>query len=115
MTQRREIRNIHVTQIIAYRLPPAGMVSIMHRLSGFLMFVLLPLVIWLFDKSITSQASFDDFTHAFDVGIGVVPAMLVKLVVLALIWAYLLHFIAGVRHLWMDMTHSVSKQQGHIS
>jgi succinate dehydrogenase / fumarate reductase cytochrome b subunit len=37
------------------------------------------------------------------------------IVVLALIWAYLHHFIAGVRHLWMDATHSVSKQQGRIS
>ena len=34
---------------------------------------------------------------------------------LGLIWAYLHHFIAGVRHLWMDMTHSVSKEQGKSS
>ena len=40
------------------------------------------------------------------------PAGSVKLVVLALIWAYLHHFIAGVRHLWMDVTHSVTLQQG---
>jgi succinate dehydrogenase / fumarate reductase, cytochrome b subunit len=39
----------------------------------------------------------------------------VKLVVLGLIWAYLHHFIAGVRHLWMDMTHSVTKAHGHNS
>lgn len=115
MTERPEIRNIHVTQIIAYRLPPAGTVSIMHRLSGFLMFLLLPFVIWLFDKSVTSPTSFADFARAFDHGIGLVPATFIKLVVLALMWAYLLHFIAGVRHLWMDMTHSVSQQQGHVS
>jgi succinate dehydrogenase / fumarate reductase cytochrome b subunit len=36
-------------------------------------------------------------------------------VVLGLIWSYLHHFIAGVRHLWMDMTHSVSKEQGRTS
>jgi succinate dehydrogenase / fumarate reductase, cytochrome b subunit len=36
-------------------------------------------------------------------------------VVLALIWAYLHHFVAGVRHIWMDVTHSVSKAQGHNS
>jgi succinate dehydrogenase / fumarate reductase cytochrome b subunit len=33
-------------------------------------------------------------------------------VCLALIWAFLHHFVAGVRHLWMDMTHSVTKEQG---
>jgi succinate dehydrogenase / fumarate reductase, cytochrome b subunit len=108
-------RNIHVTQILGYRLPPAGIVSILHRVSGALMFVLLPFVIWLFDVSVTSEISYERFTSVFAAGFGFVPAWLVKLVVLGLIWAYLLHFIAGVRHLWMDMTHSVSKAQGHRS
>jgi succinate dehydrogenase / fumarate reductase, cytochrome b subunit len=115
MTKRQEIRNIHVTQIIQYRLPPAGIVSILHRVSGLLMFALLPFGIWLFDKSVTSQASFDGFARTVNVGIGFVPAILFKLVVLVLLWAYLLHLIAGVRHLWMDTTHSVTRQQGHVS
>jgi succinate dehydrogenase / fumarate reductase cytochrome b subunit len=90
-------------------------VSILHRVSGILMFALLPLIIWLFDMSLSSEISYDTFTSAFVAGIGFVPGWLVKLVVLALIWAYLHHFIAGVRHLWMDMTHSVSKEQGRSS
>ena len=98
-----------------YRLPLAGWVSILHRVSGALMFVLLPFVIWLFDNSISSEVSFDRFRSAFVAGIGWLPAWFVKLVVLGLIWAYLHHFIAGVRHLWMDATHSVSKQQGRSS
>jgi succinate dehydrogenase / fumarate reductase cytochrome b subunit len=113
--QRPVYRNIHVTEIMRYRLPPAGIVSILHRVSGALMFLLLPFVIWLFDQSVTSEASYDRFSAAFGVGIGVVPGWFVKLVVLALLWAYLHHFIAGVRHLWMDMTHSVGKAQGHSS
>jgi succinate dehydrogenase / fumarate reductase cytochrome b subunit len=40
---------------------------------------------------------------------------MVKLVVLALIWSYLHHFMAGVRHLWMDATHSVTKEFGRTS
>ena len=106
-------RNIHVSQILSYRLPPAGVVSILHRVSGALMFVLLPFVIWLFDQSVTSEVSFEVFASAFVAGIGFVPGWFVKLVVLALIWAYLHHAIAGVRHLWMDATHSVTKEQGH--
>lgn len=98
-----------------YRYPVAAIVSILHRISGGLMFVLLPLVIWLFDTSVTSEISFERFRSAFVAGIGFVPGWLVKLVVLALIWSYLLHFIAGVRHLWMDVTHSVSMQQGRSS
>jgi succinate dehydrogenase / fumarate reductase cytochrome b subunit len=113
--QRPVFTNIHVTQIVAYRLPPAGWVSILHRASGALMFVLLPLVVWLLDVSLTSEVSYERFSNAFVAGIGVVPAFLLKVVVLALIWSYLHHLIAGVRHLWMDVTHNVSLQQGHLS
>jgi succinate dehydrogenase / fumarate reductase cytochrome b subunit len=98
-----------------YRLPLAAVVSILHRISGGLMFVLLPFLVWLLDQSLTSEISFEVFRSAFVAGIGVVPAWFVKLVVLALIWAYLHHFVAGVRHIWMDATHSVSKAQGHSS
>jgi succinate dehydrogenase / fumarate reductase cytochrome b subunit len=107
--------NIHVTQIVKYRLPPAGIVSIGHRVSGVMMFFLLPFVVWLFDVSLTSEVSYERFSSAYLAGAGWFPAWIVKLVTLALIWAYLHHFIAGVRHLWMDATHSVTKEQGHSS
>ena len=108
-------RNIHVTQLASYRLPPAGWVSILHRISGVVMFLLLPFVIWLFDVSLTSEISYERFTSTFVAGLGWLPGWFMKLVVLALIWAFLHHFIAGIRHLWMDMTHSVSLQQGRVS
>ena len=115
-TQKRPVyRNIHVSQIVGYRLPPAGIVSILHRVSGVLMFLLLPFVIWLFDVSLTSEISYERFTSTFIAGLGFLPGWFMKLVALALIWAYLLHFIAGIRHLWMDATHSVSKEEGHLS
>jgi succinate dehydrogenase / fumarate reductase, cytochrome b subunit len=101
--------------LTGYRYPLAAIVSILHRISGGILFVLLPLTIWLFDTSVTSEFSFERFRAAFISGIGVVPGWLVKLAVLAVIWAYLTHFIAGVRHLWMDATHSVSKEQGKVS
>jgi succinate dehydrogenase / fumarate reductase cytochrome b subunit len=95
-----------------YRLPLAGLVSILHRASGVLMLVLLPFVVWMFDTSVSSEVSFDIFASAFTAGLGVFPGWLIKLVVLALIWAYLHHIIAGVRHLYMDATHSLSKDFG---
>jgi succinate dehydrogenase / fumarate reductase cytochrome b subunit len=113
--QRPVFTNIHVSQIVAYRLPPAGLVSILHRASGALMFLLLPLVVWLLDVSLTSEISYERFSNAFIAGVGVVPAFLLKLIVLALIWSFLHHLIAGVRHLWMDVTHNVSLQQGRLS
>ncbi|MFO1216936.1 MAG: succinate dehydrogenase, cytochrome b556 subunit [Burkholderiaceae bacterium] len=115
-TQQRPVyRNIHVTQIVTYRLPIAGIVSILHRVSGAVLFLLLPFVIWLLDVSLGSEISYERFTNTFVAGIGWVPAWLVKLVVLGLIWAYLHHAVAGLRHLWMDVTHSVSMQQSDLS
>jgi succinate dehydrogenase / fumarate reductase cytochrome b subunit len=112
---RPEFRNIHVSQIVAYRLPPAGIVSILHRVSGVLMFLLMPFIIWMFDTSVTSEVSYGVFKAAFAAGVGFIPGWFLKLVALALIWAYLHHLIAGVRHLWMDATHAVTKEFGHLS
>lgn len=111
-----EFRNINAFKdLTTYRLPAAGWVSILHRASGVLMFVLLPFVIWLFDVSVSSEISYDRFTSAFEAGLGPVPGWFVKLVVLALIWAYLHHLIAGVRHLYMDVFHAVTKEFGRSS
>ncbi|MFM9917151.1 MAG: succinate dehydrogenase, cytochrome b556 subunit [Rhizobacter sp.] len=108
-------RNIHVSQIVKYRLPPAGIVSILHRVSGVGMFLLMPFIIWMFDTSVTSEISYSQFSSVFAGGAGIVPGWMFKLIALGLIWAFLHHFIAGVRHLWMDMTHAVTKEFGHSS
>ena len=115
LKQRPVYRNIHVTQIMKYRLPPAGIVSILHRVSGVGMFLLMPFIIWMFDNSLTSEISYEKFTAVFNAGAGVFPGWFFKLIALGLIWAYLHHFIAGVRHLYMDMTHAVTKEFGHTT
>ena len=114
---RREFRNINaITDLTTYRLPPAGIVSILHRVSGALLFLLLPFIIWMFDTSVSSEISFTRFKSAFNSGLGFAPGWFLKLVALAMIWAYLHHFIAGVRHLWMDVSHkAVSKEFGRTS
>jgi len=114
--KRPEFRNINaLSDLPTYRLPVAGWVSILHRVSGLLMFILMPLIIWMFDNSITSEISFAKFSAAFNVGLGFVPGWFMKLVALALIWGYLHHFIAGLRHLYMDVCHAVSKEFGKSS
>lgn len=114
--KRPEFRNINaLTDLPSYRLPAAGIVSILHRVSGALMFVLMPFIIWMFDTSISSELSFARFTSAFNLGLGFVPGWFVKLAALAIIWAFLHHFIAGVRHIWMDVRHAVSKEFGKSS
>lgn len=114
--KRPVFRNINALKDLpTYRLPAAGWVSILHRVSGVLMFLLMPFIIWMFDTSVSSEISFAKFSAAFNVGLGFVPGVLVKLVALALIWAYLHHLIAGVRHLYMDVFHAVSKEFGQSS
>jgi succinate dehydrogenase / fumarate reductase cytochrome b subunit len=112
--KRPEFRNINAFKDLpTYRLPAAGLVSILHRIRGVLMFVLLPLVIWLFDTSVSSEISFARFRNAFENGWS---GIVLKLIVLSLIWAYLHHFIAGVRHVWMDFSHkAVTKEFGGAS
>jgi succinate dehydrogenase / fumarate reductase cytochrome b subunit len=104
---RPEFRNIGLGQILtAYRLPLAGRVSILHRVSGALLFVFLPFLLYLFDQSLTSELSFEGFKIFLS-------NIVVKIVTLVLAWAFLFHFCAGVRHLLMDTNHeSVSKENG---
>ena len=106
---RPAFRNIHITQIARYRLPLAGLVSILHRISGALLFLLgLPFVLYLFQQSITSELSFEHYR-------AIVSHWFAKLVLLGLIWAYLHHFCAGLRHLLMDLDIGVDKDSGRVS
>ena len=111
--KRPEFRNINAFKDLpTYRMTPAAIVSILHRGSGLFMFLLMPFIIWMFDTSVSSEFSFARFTSAFHNGIGFVPGVIIKLVALVLIWSYLHHFFAGLRHVRMDIFHTVSKETG---
>ncbi len=106
--ERPQFRNIHVTDLINYRLPPAGIVSILHRISGAAMFLLLPFVLYLLQLSISSEMTFARIA-------GILEHPLAKLVLLGLIWSYLQHFCAGVRHLFMDIHWGIEKDSSRQS
>jgi succinate dehydrogenase / fumarate reductase cytochrome b subunit len=94
---RPEFRNIHISQIVRYRLPGPGMVSILHRISGALMFLVgIPFILYLFQQSLTSELSFERYS-------AVVSHWFAKLVLLALAWAFLHHMFAGIRFLLLDL------------
>ena len=105
---RRQFGVMTFADTVHYRLPLAGIVSILHRISGILMFLLLPFILFLLDKSLTSEISFEYFK-------GFTSHWFVKLLILALSWAYLHHFCAGVRHLFMDLHMGLSKDSGRKS
>ena len=101
-------RNIGLAQLIKYRLPWAGKVSILHRISGAALFLMLPFILYLFDQSLASELSYQKF-QAFTGNV------LVKLICLGLIWSFLHHFCAGIRYLLLDLEIGVEKADANRS
>lgn len=97
-TKRRpQFRNLGPADLMSYRLPPAAQTSILHRVSGALLFLALPLLLVpLFGLSVTSADSFASMREW-------VSHPLCKLVLLVLMWGYFHHFFAGIRYLTLDM------------
>jgi succinate dehydrogenase / fumarate reductase cytochrome b subunit len=91
------------------RLPLAGFASILHRISGAGLFLMLPLLIWLLQLSLGStQASVELFA-------AITGNWLVKLILLGLIWAFLHHFCMGIRILLIDIHVGVEREQARSS
>lgn len=93
---RPQFRNLNFPLLLTYRLPLAGMVSIMHRISGAALFLALPWLLWMFDLSLTSELSFERLR-------GFASNFFVKLVLLFLIWSFFHHLVAGIRYLMLDL------------
>lgn len=82
--------------LLQIRLPVPGLVSILHRISGAALFLFIPFLLVLFELSLESPESFLRFKTVFS-------HWAVKLVLIGLIWAYLHHLFAGIRHLALDL------------
>lgn len=98
-------KHLNLMQI---RLPMPGIVSIMHRVSGAVLFLMLPLMLWLLQASLQSPESFARFQ-------AVVAHPLLKLTLLGLLWGYLHHLLAGVRHLFLDLHVGAELEQARTS
>lgn len=101
-------RNIGLAQLIKYRLPWAGKVSILHRISGAALFLALPFILYLFNQSLASEMSYQKFQ-------ALSGHVLVKIVCLGLIWSFLHHFCAGIRYLLLDLEIGVEKSEANRS
>lgn len=83
--------------LFSIRLPLPAFVSILHRVSGALLFLAgIPLLLWLVQRALASPQGWEQMR-------ATLAHPLAKLVLIALAWAYLHHFIAGIRHLVMDL------------
>lgn len=89
--------NLTLGNLLGYRLPMAGKVSILHRISGLLLSIAIPLILLpLFDKSVSSEISYLEF-------LSIISAPAMKVVLLVLLWGFLHHFFAGIRYLLLDL------------
>jgi succinate dehydrogenase cytochrome b subunit len=82
--------------LLEIRLPVPALISILHRVTGASLFLFIPFLLYLFQLSLESPQTFGAFK-------SVASLWLVKLLVIGLMWAYLHHFCAGIRHLALDL------------
>ena len=90
------------------RLPLPGWISILHRISGAGLFLILPLLLYLFDNSLHSRSSFNYF-------IKLVSQPWMKLILLGAIWAFLHHLLAGLRYIAIDFHWGVELKAGRAT
>jgi succinate dehydrogenase / fumarate reductase cytochrome b subunit len=82
--------------LLQIRMPAPAVVSILHRISGALLFAALPVLLWWLEQSLASADAYAAYRQVFS-------GWCFKIVALGLVWAYLHHLCAGIRHLAMDV------------
>jgi len=102
---RKRPKNLNLFTI---RLPVNAIISIMHRMSGMVLFLVLPLLILAFGMSVQSESSYLEMA-------AMLRHWLVKLLLIALSGAFFHHFYAGLRHLAMDVHWMTSLQKARLS
>ena len=90
------------------KLPLPGLVSIFHRVSGLILFLSLPLILWMLQASIRSIETYTRLIEIFQLPV-------VKFLLVGLAWAFLHHFFAGIRYLALDLHIGASLAQARAS
>lgn len=91
--------------LLQISLPPGGIASIAHRISGVLMFLAIPAAAWLFGLSLRSE---QDYAAA----LAWLQQPAAKLATLLLVWSLAHHLLAGIRHLFLDLEIGISRGAG---
>jgi succinate dehydrogenase / fumarate reductase cytochrome b subunit len=105
MQQRKRPKNLNLFTI---RLPVNAIISILHRMSGMALFVMLPALLWALSQSVQSATSYIALA-------AMLQHWLAKLFLLVLSCAFFHHFYAGIRHLAMDVHWMTSLQKARLS
>ena len=90
------------------KLPLPGIVSILHRITGMLLFFALPLLLLMLQYSLRSIETYTQL-------LGVLAHPMLKLILLGFLWAFLHHFCAGLRYLAIDLHYVRNLEQARNS
>ena len=93
--------------LLKIRLPVTGVISFAHRISGVLLFLVIPLAVYLLELSIQSEQSFNEVRQMLDK-----PLML--FLQLVLLWSISHHFFAGIRFLLIDAEIGIEKSSARM-
>jgi succinate dehydrogenase / fumarate reductase cytochrome b subunit len=93
------VKNLYLPGI---RLPVGGVVSILHRITGVLLVLALPLALYALEESLTSSEGFARVVTMFQT----MPA---RVVLLLLAWTITHHLLAGLRHLLLDIDVGITR------
>ena len=101
--------NLSMGQVLDVNLKsPVAIASILHRLSGVIVFLLVPVLLWLLDKSLSSPEGFAQVQEIFN-------GFFVRFIVWVFVAGLIYHFIAGVKHLLADLGFAEELQSGRIA
>ena len=84
-------------------LPVTAVISIVHRITGVLFFLFIPLLVYVFELSLSSQQGYETVS-------GILDRWLVRLVVVVMLWGFAHHFLAGIRYLLIDIDIGVGRE-----
>ncbi|MCT8088992.1 succinate dehydrogenase, cytochrome b556 subunit [Acinetobacter haemolyticus] len=101
--------NLSMGQVLEVNLKsPVAIASILHRLSGVIVFLLVPVLLWLLDKSLSSAEGFAEVQAIFS-------GFIVRFIVWVFVAGLLFHFIMGIKHLLADLGFAEELQSGRVA
>ena len=100
-------RPVHLN-LVRIRLPIGGIMSIIHRITGVLMFLAVPVLIYLLDLSLISEAGYREAIAMLHSPLGIV-------LLFGLMWSLSHHLLAGIRYLLIDIDLGVEKEPARRS
>ena len=101
--------NLSMGQVLDVNLKsPVAIASILHRLSGVIVFLLVPVLLWLLDKSLSSPEGFAQVQAIFG-------GFIVRFIVWVFVAGLLFHFIMGIKHLLADLGFAEELESGRLA